>query len=147
MSNSMSGKIHFHESFERRETVRRPSDRSFGIVIAMALAIIAGIRLWLGHAWFWWIVSSIILLVILVLKPSLLSPLNRIWFKFGLLLHRIFNPVILGLIFYGVIFPIGMFMRIFGKRPLNLEYNPNKSSYWIKRNPPGPPPESMINQF
>jgi len=143
----MNRKLQFHETFGREKAAKRTSDRSFGLVIASLLAIIAGVRIWLGYGWQWWFISSVCLFVILITKPGLLRPLNIIWFKFGLILHRCVNPIILGLMFYGVIFPIAMVMRIFGKRPLNLKFDSDAPSYWIIRNPPGPPSDSMKNQF
>jgi hypothetical protein len=81
------------------------------------------------------------------LYPSILKPLNRVWFKFGLLLHRIVNPVIMGLLFYGSVLPTGMIVRALGKDLLRLKFEPKADSYWIVREPPGPSPETMKDQF
>jgi hypothetical protein len=70
-----------------------------------------------------------------------------VWTKFGLALHAVVSPVMLGLIFYLCIAPIGFLMRLSGKDPLRLRYEPDADSYWIKRNPPGPRPDSFQNQF
>ena len=67
--------------------------------------------------------------------------------RFGLLLARIVNPIVLGLIFFGVMTPIGWLMRAFGQRPLSLAFEPQAKTYWIVRRPSGPPPETMTNQF
>ena len=67
--------------------------------------------------------------------------------KFGLLLAAIISPVMLGLVFYLCITPIGFLMRLFGKDPLRLRLEPEADTYWIRREPPGPPPESLKNQF
>jgi len=76
-----------------------------------------------------------------------LRPLNRLWLRFGLLLHAVMNPLIMGLLFYGTVMPIGLLMRLFGKDPLNLKRDAQASSYWIMRTPPGPAPDTMSNQF
>jgi hypothetical protein len=67
--------------------------------------------------------------------------------KFGLLLGRFMNPIVTGLLFFLVITPMGVLMRIFGKRPLPLHFDPAAASYWIERRPPGPKPETMSQQF
>jgi len=82
-----------------------------------------------------------------MLAPRWLQPLNRIWFKLGLLLHHIVNPIMMGLLFYLTIWPTGLIMRITGKEFLRLKREPDRDSYWIVRDPPGPPPESMRDQF
>ena len=70
----------------------------------------------------------------------MLNPLNRIWLKFGLLLHRVVNPVIMALLFYGTVLPTGLIARAMGKDLLRLKREPNADSYWIVRAPPGPSP-------
>ena len=79
--------------------------------------------------------------------PSILAPLNRLWLRFGLLLHRIVSPLVLGIMFFLVITPMGLLMRAFGKDLLRLKFDRAAASYWIERTPPGPPPESMADQF
>ena len=79
--------------------------------------------------------------------PKSLSSLNRIWFQFGLLLHKVVSPVVMGLIFFGTVMPTGLLMRLFGKKPLNLDFDPSQKSYWIHRTPPSPEPGSMKRQF
>lgn len=79
--------------------------------------------------------------------PSILAPLNKIWFRFGLLLHHIVNPVILGIIFFVIITPLGFITKLFGGKLLTLGYDKAAPSYWHRRNPPGPPVESVRNQF
>ena len=82
-----------------------------------------------------------------VFLPRVLRPLNLLWFKFGLLLHHIITPVVLGLMFYTVFTPIGLWMRLAGKRPLHLRFDPAARTYWMPRDPPGPAAESFKNQF
>ncbi|MEX0693934.1 MAG: hypothetical protein WD075_05790, partial [Rhodospirillales bacterium] len=79
-------------------------------------------------------------------KP-LLRPLNLLWFKFGLLLYKIVNPVVMALLYYTTMVPTGLLMKLFGKDPLNRTFDAEAKSYWIERDPPGPEPESMKRQF
>ena len=79
--------------------------------------------------------------------PFLLRPLNILWFRFGLLLHKIISPIVLGGLFIVSVTPIGLFMRVLGKDPLKLRLDPDAKSYWINRDPPGPAANSMSDQF
>ena len=94
-----------------------------------------------------WGVSAVVFLVIAYTYPQVLGPLNRLWLKFGLLLYKVMNPLVLGLLFFVTITPIGLVMRAFGKDFLRLRMDRGAKSYWIEREPPGPPPQSMKNQF
>ncbi|MDD9928124.1 MAG: SxtJ family membrane protein [Rhodospirillaceae bacterium] len=96
----------------------------------------------------WWsLIIAGVFLALAFAAPKLLSPLNRLWMRFGLLLHRIVNPLVMALLFFLVVTPIALLMRLFGKRPLHLETEPDAESYWIPRDPPGPEPETMKQQF
>jgi hypothetical protein len=89
----------------------------------------------------------LVILIPAVFFPSVLSPLNRAWLRFGLLLNRIVSPIVLALVFYGVVTPMAVLFRRFGNNALRLQRDPNSSSYWIARRPPGPAPETLKNQF
>ena len=137
-----------HESYQRREDVSGSSDRSFGIVFAIVFAIIGLFPVVFGGTIrAWAIVVAIAFLALAIARPATLAPLNYLWTKFGLLLHRVVNPIVLGIMFFGVITPIGLLMRLFGKDPLRLKHNASAASYWIERDPPGPAPESLKDQF
>jgi len=82
-----------------------------------------------------------------VVKPALLAGLNRLWIKLGVLLGKVVGPIALGVLFFGVLTPLGAVMRLTGKDPLRRKHDPRAASYWMPREPPGPPPDSMINQF
>ena len=82
-----------------------------------------------------------------MLLPRALGPLHWLWQRLGLLLHKVTNPILLGLIFFGAVVPTGLVMRALGKRPLRLTFDPAAKSYWILREPPGPSPDSMKKQF
>lgn len=144
----MTGRGSTHETFVRPDEVKVGSERSFGLVFAGVFAIIAGFQWWGGARWLWWFVALSALFAMFALAaPRVLRPLNILWFKFGLLLHGIISPAVLGLMFFTVFTPIGWCMRLMGKRPLNLPFDRAAPSYWIERKPPGPPSESFKNQF
>lgn len=137
-----------HEDPGRRIAVKLPSERSFGVVWTVALGLIGGLPLTTGgqpRIWAW--ALGALLAVTTWLRPSLLRIPNLLWFRFGLLLGRIVSPIVLGVIFFGVITPFGMVMRLSGRDPLRLRVDPAAGSYWVPRKPPGPPPESMKDQF
>lgn len=137
-----------HESYSSEEAAVPGSDRSFGMVMATAFALLTLINMWhLGRAWPWTGALATVFFVLSWLCPSALRPLNWIWFKFGLLLHKVVNPIVMALVFFGTVFPTGIIMRALSKDPLRLKWNPDASSYWIERRPPGPAPESMKDQF
>ena len=146
--NNMSDQNSFHEDYRKPNDVSASSDRTFGLVFAVAFSALG---LWptiSGGYIRWWAISiAALFLIASLFKPKLLFPLNQLWTKFGLLLHKITNPIIMGFIFFFVVTPIGLIMRLMGKCPLDLEFDQNLASYWVEREPPGPPPETMRNQF
>lgn len=144
----MTKKPGTHEDYTRQEDVKVGSERAFGFVFAAVFAIIALWPLLGGGAPRWWSVAVSALFVMAALvAPGLLKPLNKLWFQFGLLLHKIVNPLIMGLLFFLTVTPIALIMRIAGKDPLRLKFDAEAKSYWIERDPPGPEPETMRNQF
>jgi hypothetical protein len=137
-----------HEVFSRDEKIVAGSDRTFGLVMAAALALLTSLNAWhSGRLWPWTGGLAALLLAAALLRPAALHPLNLIWLKFGLLLHRVVNPVVMALLFFGTVLPTGLVMRMMGKDPLRLKRQPGADSYWIVRQPPGPSPETMRDQF
>jgi Saxitoxin biosynthesis operon protein SxtJ len=137
-----------HEDLDREQHVEGSSDRSFGLVFAGVFLVIAGMPLFHGEAIRWWSVAvAIVFALVALVKPALLAGLNRLWMKLGVLLAKVVSPIALGILFYVVITPIGVVIRLTGKDPLRLKFDPDAESYWIPREPPGPPPGSMNNQF
>ena len=137
-----------HESYERIEDIQGSSDRSFGLVFATVFALIGVVPFLFGKGVVVWaLIVGAAFLALALLVPKVLAPLNRIWLRFGLLLHRIVSPIVLAFMFFVVITPIGLLMRALGKNPLRLSFDPEVESYWIKRSPPGPAPESLKDQF
>ena len=138
----------FHEDLSRQAEVRASSDRAFGLVVAAFFLLIGVWPLKTGaSARVWALVIASIFLAVALAFPSSLARLNRWWLGLGVLLQRVVSPVVLGVIFYLTVAPIGVLMRVLGKRPLRLGFDPAAPSYWIERRPPGPAPHTMPNQF
>ncbi len=138
-----------HEHTPRHsEPAQGSSDRAFGLVFTTVFALIALYPMLDGKPIRYWalIVTGFFLLAAL-LFPRVLAPANRAWTGFGLLLHRIVSPIALGILFFLVILPTGLAMRLFGKDPLRLQRDQSAKSYWIRRDPPGPNADSLKNQF
>lgn len=137
-----------HEVLTREEVVKGSSDRSFGITFAVVALILAGIWYWRGSsAWPYALGVAAVFAVLALAAPRVLAPLNRLWLKIGLLLHRVVNPLVMGLLFYGCITPMALVIRLMGKDMLRLKFDREAPTYWITREPPGPAPESMRHQF
>jgi hypothetical protein len=124
------------------------SDRNFGFVFAGVFAVIALWPLVGGHAPRWWglAVGAVFALVALA-KPAWLHPLNYLWFRFGTLLARVVAPVVMAAVFFLCVTPMGLIMRLMGKDLLSVRRAGEAKSYWIAREPPGPEPGTMKNQF
>ena len=126
------------------DDIKISSNRSFGIVFFVVFLLIALYPLtYGGEIRIWSLIISIIFLILGLLNSKILGPLNKIWFKFGILLGKIVSPLIMGIIFFLVVTPIGFIMKLLRKDILNLKYNKNKS-YWIEKNGPK---SKMKNQF
>ena len=113
------------------------SNRSFALFFFILFLIIG---LWPltseGSIKIWSASISIIFLILGLINSKFLTPLNVLWFKFGIILGNIFSPIVMGIIFYLVVTPIGIILRIMQKDLLNIKYNKKKESYWIKRKTP-----------
>ena len=124
--------------------VKISSNKSFGIVFFIVFLIVAIYPLINNEeVRIWSIILSLIFLVLGLTNSKILNPLNKLWFKFGIVLGKIISPIIMGIIFFLVVTPIGFIMRMFGKDLLNLKYNSNKT-YWIEKTDPK---SKMKNQF
>jgi hypothetical protein len=137
-----------HENFARPAPVAGSSNRVFGFVFAGFFALVAGYS-WCsgGHWWTWYLTAAAAFGAVALAAPVLLAPLNRLWSAFGLLLHKVMNPLIMGVIFFGVVTPIGLLMRVLNKRPLDLRYHSTDATYWKKRPAEEPNPRAMTQQF
>ena len=120
------------------------SNRSFGIVFFLIFFLIAIYPLLNSNdIRIWSLIISLIFLILGLINSKILTPLNRIWFKFGIILGKIFSPLVMSLIFFLVVTPIGLIMRILRKDILNLKFN-KKDSYWIDVKSPK---STMKNQY
>ena len=124
--------------------VKIGSNRSFGIVFFIVFLLISTDPLTNNESIrIWSLVVSLIFLVLGIINANILSPLNKLWFKFGIFLGKIISPLVMGIIFFLVVTPIGLIMRLIGKDVLNLKYSDYKS-YWIEKTGPK---SKMKNQF
>ena len=120
------------------------SNKSFGIVFFLVFLIISVYPLLNNEdIRIWSLIISLVFLLLGILNSKFLTPLNKIWFKFGILLGKTISPLIMGLIFFFVVTPIGLIMKLFGKDLINLKYH-SKDTYWIDKNGPK---SKMKNQF
>ena len=133
---------------EHDEIVVGPSDRNFGFTMAAVCALIGSLGLYKGssHAPIWLGIAAIFAGLTLW-RPQSLGLANRAWLKLGLLMYRVVNPVIMAILFFGAILPIGLAMRLFGKDFLRLQRDRSLPTYWLPRSDPRPPSESMRQQF
>ena len=114
------------------KNIKISSNRSFGLIFFVFFLIISLFPLFKdGNIRIWAIIAAIIFLILGLLNSSTLNPLNKIWFKFGILLGSIISPIVMGIVFFVVVTPTALIMRIFGKNLLNLK-KINKKSYWVE---------------
>jgi hypothetical protein len=131
------------------EAEKQGSDRSFGYVFAVVFALIGLFPLVRLETPRWWSLAvAAVFVVVAVLFPHRLHPLNRAWLAFGRLLHRIVSPLVMGAIFFLAVTPTALIMRLRGYDLLSLRRRPDLSSYWIEREAAAQPPsETMKKQF
>jgi len=128
----------------RNTEIKIGSNKSFGIVFFIVFLLVALYPLINnGDLRIWSFIIAIIFLILGLINSKVLTPLNKLWFKFGLLLGRVISPLIMGIIFFLVVTPTALIMRIIGKDLLSLKFN-NKKSYWIEKTGPK---SKMKNQF
>ena len=125
-----------------------PSDRSFCLTFAAVFALIGAWMLWTTRAHFGVPlgVSALFLLAAFAF-PSFLHPLNFAWMRLAVVMNRIVSPVVMGVIYFGLLTPIAAAMRLRGRDALHRRFDAKLDSYWIKRDPPGPPGSSFPQQF
>jgi len=116
------------------DKIKISSNRSFGLLFFVVFLIVS---LWpLTHESsirIWSVIISAVFLVLGLINSKLLTPLNVLWFKFGMILGAIISPIIMGIVFFLVVTPTGLILRIMGKDLLNKKYDKEKETYWIKR--------------
>ena len=126
------------------DDIKISSNRGFGIVFFIVFLLIAFYPLInQGDIRIWSVLISLLFLILGIINSKILTPLNKVWFKFGIFLGKIISPIIMGIIFFLVVTPIAFLMRMLNKDLLNLKFN-KKSSYWIEKTDPK---STMKNQF
>ena len=136
-----------HENFSR-EAPRGSSDRAFGWVFTGFFALVAILPMLRGRPLrLWALAISGAFLLLTLIRPRLLHPLNREWTRLAVLISKVTNPIMTGLMFYVLFTPVAWALRLMGKDLLRLKGEPGAKTFWIPRDPPGPAPEGMRNQF
>ena len=129
----------------KQKEIKISSNKSFGLVFFVIFIIIA---LWPllndGNIRIWSIIVSIIFLTLGLLNSKILTPFNKLWMRFGVLLGSIVSPIVMGVVYFGIITPIGLIMKLFGKDVLNLKLDKNKKTYWTLKKKI---PSKMKDQF
>jgi hypothetical protein len=139
---------HLHEDLARHADEPRSSERNLGVTFAVVLAVVGALKLYRGNgAGFYWLAVAGAFLACAYFWTAPLRPLNVVWHRVGLLLFSVVNPIVMAVVFFATVAPIGLLMRLFGKDPLRLKMDRDASTYWLERNPPGPAGEQMKNQF
>ena len=129
----------------KQKEIKTSSNKSFGLVFFVIFIIIA---LWPllndGNIRMWSIIVSIIFLILGLLNSKILTPFNKLWMRLGALLGIIVSPIVMGVVYFGIITPIGLIMKLFGKDVLNLKLDKNKKTYWTLKKKI---PSKMKDQF
>ena len=117
----------------KNSNIKIGSNKSFGIVFFLFFLIVSLFPLFKdGNIRIWSLIIALIFLVLGILNSKILTPLNKIWFRFGILLGSFVSPIVMGLVFFAIVTPTSLIMRVLGKNLLNLKKN-NKKTYWIER--------------
>jgi len=118
----------------KNQKIKIGSNKSFGIVFSIVFLVIAFWPMLNGNEInYWSLAISIVFLILGLINSKILTPLNKIWFKFGILLGNVVGPIVMGIIFFLIVTPISIIMKLLGKDLINLKKN-NNNSYWIKKN-------------
>ena len=142
----------------KESPIKTSSNRSFGLTFAFIFTLLSGWSFWeewrieVGSVGIFslWIFIGILatgFLGIGLLRPAWLAVPNRFWTQFGLFLGKIIQPIVMGCVFFLIVTPMGLLMRLTGYDPMRRKFDPTAHSYWIKRDPPGPKPGSLTHQF
>ncbi|HEY1430606.1 MAG TPA: hypothetical protein VGF39_03110 [Stellaceae bacterium] len=136
------------EPFDPEGPAPGSSDKAFGLVFATACGAIAVSALWDGRgSALWWSLASFVLLGLALFAAPLLHPLNCAWRWISVQLFKLANPLVMAVLFFGVLTPIGLIMRAAGKDTLRLRSDKESASYWLARASQDGPRNSMTNQF
>lgn len=133
------------------EEVKLPSNRAFGLTFFVVFTLLASYSLYSRGEWqqihtILFSVAGVFFILSFIFSNILTLP-NKWWMGLGNFMHKIVNPLVMGILFFGIVTPYGIVMRLFGSDLLELKLDKNKKSYWKSKDPVGPPPESMKNQY
>jgi hypothetical protein len=143
-----SSDLDFPERVGYGEGLKRSSDRAFGLIFTVFWSIVAVAPLRKGGSVrIWAAILAAAFLVCVLARPALLGPLNRLWQRFARLLQTLTNTIVITILYFSTIVPFGLIMRLMNRDVLRIKWDRACASYWIPRNPPGPPPDSMKDQF
>jgi hypothetical protein len=138
----------FHEDFSRHAEEEKSSERSFGLVFAAFCALVGVVKWHHGApSAVTWLGVAALFLAFAYLWTTPLRPLNMLWSKLGQVLFAITNPIIMAIMFFIAVMPTGLALRLLQKDLLRLRTDASTPTYWLKREPPGPDPQTMTNQF
>ena len=125
-----------------------PSNRSFGWTFTAVFILAGAYGLWHGGAHSLALLAlALVTALVTLTRAAWLTPLNRAWMKLGELLGRVVSPIVLGAIFFVVFTPVGVVMRMAGRDAMKRRWEPGARSYWVEREPPGPPDDSFRDMF
>jgi hypothetical protein len=128
----------FHETYSEHDVAKASSSRTFGLLIG-ALLLVSAFRSYAirGRSWPWLLGAGIVFALVALARPALLSPLSRAWMALGRVMNRVVSPVVLALLFFGVVWPVGLLMRLTGSDPLRLKRRAanENDGYWVAREP------------
>jgi|HubBroStandDraft_6_1064221.scaffolds.fasta_scaffold05929_5 hypothetical protein len=143
-----SAELNFPERLEHGDSFQSTSDRTFGLVFAVFWSVVALAPLRKGDPIrVWAMILAAAFLVPALVRPTILRLLNQQWLRFGRLLQKLTNPIVMAFLFFFTITPAGFIMRLLNRDALRLGWDRESATYWISRTPAGPPPESMKDQF
>lgn len=147
----MSDHFSLHESLRDHEPTRTGTDRAFGCTVGSILMLIGATKVFVAGAVLpipsLILAAGAVLLALGIVAPARLSTLNRMWLKIGAVIAKVVNPIILAILFFLVVAPMALLMRIAGKRPLHLAPDRMAATYWIKREPLEDRASNMRRQF
>ena len=125
-----------------------PSNRSFGTLFTVVFALLGTYGWWRENFLFPWSFGlSALMLLVTLAAPDWLAPANRAWMKLAEILNRVVSPIVLGAIFFVVLTPTALVMRMIGRDAMKRSFEPSARTYWVERDPPGPDPAGLPNQF
>jgi large-conductance mechanosensitive channel len=147
----MSRTFSFHENYGAEEPTEAGSDRAFGCTVGGILMVIGAAKAFAAAALpplaCFTFAAGTLLVLLGILAPARLSPLNKLWLRVGAVISRVVNPIVLALLFFIVVTPMALLMRMIGKRPLGLIPDRSAATYWLKREPLADGASHMRRQF